>query len=146
MNFKTGIMVAAVTLALPLVFSGSVLGADSQPKFASGKVKDGASFANNASVTATCNGHNAVTSTDAGGNFTATFASGDCTDGQTVTVFASLNGKTGSDSKTAGSPAKVEFGTIFLQESASVPEFGLVTGAVALLGSAGAFVAMKKRA
>ena len=108
-----------------------------------GKIKksNGSTNGSGAAVSVTCNGTTIPTTAASNGNFGVEFTDEQCPDGSTVTVNASLDGETGSDSQSAAS--NTNFGNIVLAAIA-VPEFGLITGIVAAGGSALAYMKMKK--
>ncbi len=133
----------ALLVLTTFVFTSGVLAAS---RTVSGKIKTAANAnANGASVSVTCNGNTLNTTTASNGNFSVTFADGQCNQGDTVTVNANLNGENASESQTAGPGAgTISFNVITLAGVVAVPEFGLITGLVAAAGSGIAYMKMRK--
>lgn len=114
-------------------------------KTVSGKIQtSGHSNANGASVNVTCGSTTLPDTTDSNGDFSVEFTGAQCPDNTTINVTASFNGESGSDSRTSGNGPNVSFNVITLAPVA-VPEFGAVTGMIAVIGSAAAFFIFKKR-
>ncbi len=107
---------------------------------------DGKPF-KHADVTVTCDGETKSTKTGGNGWYNATFHGiNTCDEGDTAYITASKDGISGSATgvvveKKDGRFVDRNFSII----NFSVPEFGLFTGAIALIGSAGTFYALRKR-
>lgn len=114
--------------------SGQVTGPDGKP------FKD-------ADIVIICDGQTDNTKTRGNGNFNKIFiGKNTCEAGDTVTVTATKDGVSGSGSGIVVSRRDGRFVDVnFSVINFSVPEFGLLTGAVALIGSAGTFYALRKR-
>lgn len=99
-----------------------------------------------ASMSVTCNGSTLGTTTNTSGFYLVQFPNGVCNDGQTVSVDATHNSQTGhgtgvmQDQGTVGI-LNLDVGIVNIP---LVPEFGLVTGAVTLLASAGSYFMLKR--
>ena len=110
-----------------------------------GKIKtsDGSTNAGGASVSVTCNATTIPTTADTpSGNFNVNFTTAQCSDGDSITVNASFNGENASFNGTADN--NVNFGNIILA-AVAVPEFGLITGALAAAGSAFAYFKLRRK-
>ena len=95
----------------------------------------------NIKVTITCNGHTLTTKTDRHGNYQIDFQSNKCRRNTTVTVSATYNGNTGSNSvKLRNCKTRLN---VYI-EYATVPEFGNLTTIAALCISSFGFVSIRR--
>jgi len=100
-----------------------------------------------ANITVTCDGQTKHTITGANGKYVVIFFGKNvCAAGDTVTVTASKDGNSGSgtgtvDLKRDGRFVDVNFSTL----SFSVPEFGTLPGAVALISATGIYFALRRK-
>ncbi|RJR28260.1 hypothetical protein C4561_00155 [candidate division WWE3 bacterium] len=96
-------------------------------------------------VTAVCGEQ--VKTTEAAGNgfYSFNFSTDDCPEGSPLVVTAEdpETGETGQNSGTFGGATQV---LDIVIGGAEVPEFGLVAGSIAALASAGAYLALKRKA
>jgi hypothetical protein len=123
----------------------SALAPDQQPKTVQGNVMlSGGGNAVGAAVVITCGANVLNDTTGTNGRYGVTFADGACTEGDAISVVASLNGDNGSANRTASSVMPQNMDNIILAAIA-VPEFGTITGLIALAGSAGGYLALKRR-
>lgn len=102
-----------------------------------------------ADVSVSCDGQTKTTKAGGQGRFIVVFVGRNtCEAGDTATITASKDGVTGS---TTGIVQERRDGRIVdrnfsvVNMNVSVPEFGTITGAIALIGSAGTFFALRKR-
>ena len=123
-----------------------------------GKVKDCDTKLPHVNVTATCGGQTLSGSTGSTGGdlgkYSITFyGNASCVNGSLVTVTALVGGNNYTNTGTIGTyfpilfsdKAKVDIQTNSNCGEPTVPEFGLLTGALAALGSAGSYLLLKKR-
>jgi hypothetical protein len=100
-----------------------------------------------ASVSVLCNGHTLPATSDPSGFYFVQYGNGLCVAGQGVTVTATKGALTGTKNGTM----QADGATLILKLDVAVvnvpmvPEFGLITGAVAFLSSGGVFLALKKK-
>ena len=95
-----------------------------------------------AHVTVVCNNYARSTKTNNAGQYSVTFAKGQCPVGDTVTVVASKSGKGGVNT------TKVTTGTTKLNVAivnVALPELGLVTGAGAAVVSGAGFLVVRRK-
>jgi ribosomal protein S17 len=114
----------------------------------SGKVKDqDHKKVVGAQVTTVCThdsqNYNKTTTTNGQGKYEVIYPSNQCDDGDSVTVTATKDGATGTDTGIVRERRCLR--DIAIINIILVPEFGLITGAFAALTSAGAFWVMKKK-
>ncbi len=143
-------VISAIVLGINIAFPLSAL-ATTWPTvtLVGGQVTDKITHAtiNGAVVTLTCNGITKTSlPTDVGGVYNVVFESG-CNTGNLVTATATTgDGKVGTGE---GVALPVDILNINLAvanvQVASVPEFGVIPGAMALITSAGSFLLFKKR-
>jgi hypothetical protein len=100
-----------------------------------------------ANVNVVCNGTPLSTTTDASGFYFVQYGNGVCVAGQTVTVDATLGSLHGSKSGTMSAEGYNTYVKldVAIVNVPMVPEFGLITGALALVTSAGSMVILRKR-
>ncbi len=101
-----------------------------------------------AKVQVNCDGKTQNSITSGQGKYIAIFAGNNCGIGDPVTVTATKDGKSGSSTgivqnRRDGRIVDVNFSVVSF--NINVPEFGLLPGAIAALGSAGAFLAIRRR-
>ncbi|RJR28259.1 hypothetical protein C4561_00150 [candidate division WWE3 bacterium] len=110
-----------------------------------GKVTGPGGNVSGADVEVICGDLSDNTTTNGGGSYYVTFNQTElCHEGTIVTVNASKEGLSGSNtSAVAEDPRKAKV-DVFISAN-EVPEFGLITGAVAGLASAGSYLALKRR-
>ena len=120
----------STVLAAPTDVFGTVTDANGDP-------------VNHASVDVLCGTTTKHANTDSNGFYTVNFGNGQCDSGQGVTVNVEKDGNTGSNNGTMGS-SNVNIDVVI--QAPSIPEFGLLTGIVAMSGSAGTYLLLKKRA
>lgn len=117
------------------VVQGVVTGSDNSPVVGAG-------------VSVTCNNVTNTTSTDGSGHYHVEFENGTCQVGYAVTVDASKDSQSGSNSGymqwQEANEGSVTINVV-LAGSPDVPEFGVITGAFAALTSGGLFL-LKRRA
>lgn len=100
-----------------------------------------------ASIGVDCNSHHLTTSSAANGTYSVQFDNGFCTLGQTVTVTATKGSLSGSNSGpmlNGGDIGQVHL-DVAIVNVPTVPEFGLVTGVITLLASAGSYLILKRK-
>jgi hypothetical protein len=90
------------------------------------------------------------TTTDGSGYYYVVFSNGTCVNGDLVTVTASKSGVgSATRSDNMGAQGTSDIGNLHLDLSVIdvpvVPEFGLITGALALVTSAGSMVFLKRK-
>ncbi len=147
MRIYRAALIFGLLLATPFVMARftSALTIDLQPKYVDGVILTSSLHKpNGAPVTATCNGHTATGATNSNGRFHVTFGNGDCPIDKPVSVFISYNGESVGANSTSGVPDVIEFGVLQLSPTASVPEFGSLTG-IAAAGASLAYFFYKKR-
>ena len=111
--------------------------------YVAGKVTTNSNPAVGAAVHVVCNGHPFDTTTNGGGDYLAQYNPSDCANGNGVTVTASKNGQTASSNGTVNHwVATIDLAIVNID--LPVPEFGLITGGIAALTSAGAYWKMRK--
>ncbi len=131
------------------LFSTVYAAEDRQPKTINGKVRNpDLSVAKNVLVTITCKNSTRTDVTSVNGNYSVTFAVGECEQFDTVNVSISANTLYGSASKVISYALTTTFSDIFLVEQSfeptptedvpvSVPEFSILSaimaGSVSLL-------------
>lgn len=100
-----------------------------------------------ASVDVLCNGTTLNDTTDGSGFYFVQYADGVCVEGETVNVSATLGGLTGNNSgvMTASGYTEGLKLDVAIVHVPLVPEFGLITGALAMIGSAGSFLVLKRK-
>lgn len=135
----------SLLLLFVTIFPSMTYAVDRQPKDVKGKVRfSNGQKADGASVVASCGSSTQNTSADGNGKFEVTFAANQCFTGNTITVVASKNGNSGSQTTVATDRRNHNIGDVVLN-AAAVPEFGSVTGAIAFMGSVSAFLFFRKR-
>lgn len=100
-----------------------------------------------ASVSVTCNGNTQTATSNAAGFYSVQFANNVCTTGMNASVTATKNSQSGSASGVMQDGGTIGFLRLDLAvvHVPIVPEFGLITGLVALATSAGSYAFLKKR-
>jgi hypothetical protein len=145
-SFKNTLVGISLFALLLSVNAGSAFAA--QPTHVFGKVQTSTgSNAGGATVTVTCV-HNGTTNvlsdtTTNGGVYQIFFDKEDCDSGDSVTIHAIKDGETGSVSTVI--PENNNLKVDIMLAATAIPEFGLMTGVGAILTSAGAFYAMRRR-
>lgn len=139
------------TIALTMVFALLVVGMVSAvslgTSWVTGTVTDGSSNpVFNATVSITCVNESTTEFTDTLGNYIASLNDPTCIPGSTAFVTATKNGVgTGHNSGvvcTAGVNGDCDINVAFVD--VQIPEFGVIAGAVALVGALGIFIYRRK--
>ena len=136
-----------------LTSHSTVLAANNNRTIVSGTVSENGVLVEAADVTAVCEGIIMSTNTDTIGRYTLIYRDDACDEGSKVTVTAEKSAFIGSGSgivthdhyDTYGNPVVTLDIDMVVINIPSVPEFGLVPGAVALFASSGTFLLLKKR-
>jgi hypothetical protein len=144
---KLSLLTPVVALALTVA---PFVHAQPAPTFQVGMVEGVVSGSNSnpvdaANVSVTCNSVTLNGTTNSSGFYFIQFDNGVCTTGMNVTVNASKGSENGSQTGTMldnGTAGFVKL-DVAIVNVPMVPEFGLITGALALLGSAGSFLFAK---
>ena len=98
----------------------------------------------NANVFVKCNSTTLPATTNASGKYAVTFDVSDCNDGDALSVSANKDDLQGTNTGTVNEvTTNINVGVVNVFVS-QVPEFGLVTGAMALLTSGGSFLAFRR--
>lgn len=98
-----------------------------------------------ASVFVKCNSTTIPATTNGAGKYSVTFNVSACPENATVTASASKDDLQGTGSDTVDNvTANINIAVVNVFAT-QVPEFGLLTGAAALLGSGGTFFAFRRR-
>lgn len=143
--FKKLLPFVSLFLLFVSVFPSLSYAVDRQPKDVKGKVRfSNGQKADSASVVASCGSSTQNTTADSNGKFSVTFSENQCFTGNTITVVASKNGNSGSQTTVATDRRNHNIGDVVLN-AAAVPEFGTVTGAVAFMGSLSAFYLFRRK-
>ena len=100
-----------------------------------------------ADIVVDCNGDIKNTTSDGVGFYSVQYTNEGCEQGDTATVTATKDGQTGIASGTLQDAGTIGFLKLDLAvvHVPVVPEFGLITGGLALLTSAGSYIAYKRR-
>lgn len=99
----------------------------------------------NASVFVKCNNTTQTVATNSLGKYAATFSLSDCNDGDSIHVSANKNQLAGSGVGTVSNVVtNINVGVVNVFVS-QVPEFGMLTGALALLTTGGSFFALRRK-
>jgi len=135
--------ILALTLVFPLSASAQVSGT-----FVQGFVYD-TTHSNapvaNANVFVTCNSTTHSVTTNGAGKYASTFSLAECNDGDPIHVSANKNNLSGNGSGTVSNVVtNINVGVVNVFVS-SVPEFGMLTGALALLTTGGSYFALKRK-
>jgi hypothetical protein len=99
----------------------------------------------NASVSVTCGSETKGGTTNSLGKYSLTFNNNTCNDGDMIGVHATsgeLQGNGGGEVEGITADINIGMADVFVSQ---VPEFGLVTGAIALLTSGGSYLALKRK-
>ena len=98
---------------------------------------------NGASVVVVCNSQNLVTTTNVQGSYTVHFDAIDCPVGSKATVVATQNklGGVNTGLITSSSPTTVNINIV----NATVPEFGIIAGIVAVIAGGIAYLVIRIR-
>lgn len=142
-------------LALVFVFSGSTVTAASNTYIAGKVTTQGNDPVSDASIVAVCHhsdGDHATPSPDittqADGTYTVTFPDTQCSPADIVTVTATKGTKSGTNSGIVnhfGLGGGITLDIAIVNVVVPVPEFGLITSAVAMIASTGYYFGFKKR-
>ncbi len=146
------------SFTLPLFLAASFFATSAQATSLNtvirGNAYNNGSPVNNLAVSITCVDHNVTYSTtahtDGNGLYEITVPISSCTKGDSTTQKATYNGVTLTDNELVSNDPQFN-GVSYLATGdfnfsvASVPEFGTLTGMVALLGSVGAFVFFRRK-
>ncbi len=135
-----------VALAMPL--KSNALTLTGGVSDVTGTVTNNGSAVANADVTAVCafgkGSATVTTTTDASGAYLAQFSSLLCPAGSQINVTASYNGMTGTNNGVIN-----EYGTdklnVGIVNVSLVPELGVITGSIAVVAGAGAFMIVRRR-
>jgi hypothetical protein len=145
---KKILLAMAVMFSLVLLPAG-VASANSSSTEVSGKVTLNHHRVRHAEVTVTCNGHSRTTTTDWQGNYSVKFWSGQCNQGDTITVTASKGSASGENTYVKRRPRqRCDYGSIYINvalEDVSVPEFGPAEVITAALVAGGTFFMVRRR-
>jgi hypothetical protein len=146
---QTNVMLLALAAAVLFSSPASVFAAS--PMLVKGKVtKPGNVAAAGATVVVSCRHNNIsytrVATTDAGGNYSVIYANEppQCLPGDQITVTVFKDDFSGANQANAPVSNNATI-NVKIFETQAIPEFGMISGAAALLTSAGAFYAMRKR-
>ncbi|HEY8999169.1 MAG TPA: hypothetical protein VIM53_02525 [Candidatus Saccharimonadales bacterium] len=144
MRKKITAIVAALSLlaafAVPSIASAApTTGAKTS---VSGVIDNNGKPVKGAHVTVVCNNYSRSTKTNNAGQYSVTFAKGQCAVGDTVTVVASKGGKGGvSSGKVTADTMKLNVVIV----NVALPELGLVTGAGAVLTAGAGFLVVRRK-
>jgi hypothetical protein len=132
-------------LAIVVASTGLVtttVGAEPPATEVTGVITENQVAVDGASVTAKCNGNTQTDTTDAYGSYRVLYAAADCPFGSTVKVTAQKGGKSGVASGTVqGITTKLNLAIV----NVSIPEYGLIGGALAAVAGMGAIVYTRRR-
>jgi hypothetical protein len=133
-----GVFVAAFAV---VGLSGPVMAASPETDV-TGVVTENQVAVDGATVTALCNGHTEVDTTDTFGSYLVHFVSTDCQFGSTVKVTAVKDGKSGVSSGTVqGVTTKLNLAIV----NVSIPEYGLIGTLIAGGAGIGLIAYMRRR-
>jgi hypothetical protein len=142
--FTTGVLFSSPHTAFACTTPGC---RENVPTFISGSVKDEQhKLVNDATVTVECvhNGqHNTKNTTSHMGFYSVSYTYNKCDENDHVTVTASKGGLVGTNTGTVRELRCLA--DIALINVIMVPEFGLITGALAFVTSAGSMIILRKR-
>jgi hypothetical protein len=111
--------------------------------YVTGTVTHNGSPVDSASVVVTCDSNVLDSSTSAGGGYLVTFTTDQCPSGATAYVSASSGNLSGSNNGVVnGLSVDVN---LALVDVSLVPEFGVITGIVAIIIGSGAFLVIRRR-
>lgn len=110
---------------------------------------DGTTEVQGATISAVCE-HDSTTydadtdtTSDTGGDYSLTFTGKPCTEDDMVTVTATKDGKSGSDSDVIKNFSAIGLDIAII--NVSIPEFGTITAGLALLGGAAAHMWRRRK-
>lgn len=109
-----------------------------------GKVTQNGAPVPGAAVTVNCEGSVRSATTNGGGDYAVTYSKSDCANTDSVTVTASKDGNIGSKDGTVYNWS-ADIDLAIVNVVISVPEFGLIPGALAALTSTGIFLNLRRR-
>lgn len=101
-----------------------------------------------AMVNVTCNGNTNVTTSLSDGAYVVKFDTEECSDGDTVSVFAQNGGKTGSssgvvhDGAILGLDCPLDFAVVNVN---LIPEFGLLVGTLTVISAIAVFFVIRRK-
>ncbi|MFW5703912.1 MAG: hypothetical protein ACOCXQ_03675 [Patescibacteria group bacterium] len=106
---------------------------------------EGGNFIADADVYVQCGTFSIVVNSGPTGHYATAADQLDCNNGDTVTVTATKDGRTGSNSDTVALSGDAFIDVAIVDVVIQIPEFGLVTGGAALLSSAGSLAFLRRR-
>lgn len=109
----------------------------------SGYVSSNGKKVNEAYVTATCNGHTKHFHTTPGGFYTIQFTARRCPPSTLVTVTASKKGQSGANQGNVNNEQHAHINVVI--GNVAVPEFGIITGAAAVIGGVAVLAVIRRR-
>ncbi|MFA6005276.1 MAG: hypothetical protein WC775_02205 [Patescibacteria group bacterium] len=140
-------LVTLILFSLVLIPQASAQPAPVEQTIVNGQVKDGANNpVSGASVQTNCNGNVRNTSTNGDGKYQTVYTGTECPVNTVVTAQATAGSQSGGGSGQV--QEVINTGTVIINVALiniAVPEFGLMTGAVAAVGSLAVFLKMRKK-